>query len=59
MTTLAGVEAEAGLDTLVDVVGEVEMETTVCTLVRKEVKELSYTLPRLRLSYCQRHGLTG
>ena len=47
------------MDTLVDVVAEVEMETTVCTLVRKEVKELSYTLPRLRLSYCQRHGLTG
>lgn len=27
MTTLAGVEAEAGLDTLADVVAEVEMET--------------------------------
>lgn len=45
------------MDTLADVVAEVEMETTVCTLARKEVKELSYTLPRLRLRYCQRHGL--
>ena len=47
------------LDTLADVVAEVEMETTVCTLARKEVKELRYTLPRLRLRHCQRHGLTG